>query len=59
MTQTSLAVVMDVSLRAVQKWTAGDTSPNADRLRQLAALFNKEPGWFYVDHDPDAQKVAA
>ena len=54
MTQTMLALQLGVSLRAVQKWVAGDAIPSSQTFLALAELLDREPQWFYTEPEREA-----
>lgn len=61
MTQQRIAVRLDMSMRAVQKWFLGEGQPTGHRLIALAELLEREPVWFYVakNDEPEPQEAAA
>lgn len=38
--QTQLAIEMGISQQAIAKWETGESKPRAEKLLQLAKLFN-------------------
>jgi transcriptional regulator with XRE-family HTH domain len=57
MTQQMLADLVGVSLRAVQKWVAGGSTPSATTLFRVADVLEKDPAWFFRANEPE--EVAA
>lgn len=49
-TQEWLAREINVSLRQVQKYVAGDAEPNGKRLVAMANALDCDASWFYMDH---------
>lgn len=43
-----LAREIDVTLRVVQKWRAGDGQPSGANLVKLAKALGREPAWFFT-----------
>lgn len=50
-TVDALAAEVGVSPRLVQKWQQGVVRPRYENLLKLAAALDREPAWFYADHD--------
>jgi hypothetical protein len=50
-TQESVARECGVTLRAVQKWASGQSTPTRGRLELLARTLGRDPGWFYETDD--------
>lgn len=40
--------------RAVRRWRNGEGAPDIDSLASLAVALDREIGWFYEDHEPEA-----
>ena len=53
-TQSSLARSMEMDVRAVNRWERGGITPSSRSLARLAVLLDRDPGWFYTDHDRSA-----
>jgi transcriptional regulator with XRE-family HTH domain len=53
-TQRKLAIAMEVDMRAVSRWEKGGITPSGRNLAKLAQLLERDPGWFYTDHDKAA-----
>ncbi len=51
MTQEALAREIDVGLRVVQAWCGGRVLPRWPRLVLIARALDRDPSWFYADHD--------
>ena len=47
----ALAAEIGVSPRLVQKWQQGRVQPRYDNLLKLAKALDREPAWFFTDHD--------
>jgi transcriptional regulator with XRE-family HTH domain len=46
-TSEAFARELGVTLRTVQRWRNGEGEPTAAVLIRLAALLERDPGWFY------------
>lgn len=53
LTQQQIAIRLGMSVAGVQNWYLGRTSPNGLALIALAEMLTREPGWFYVDQEPE------
>jgi transcriptional regulator with XRE-family HTH domain len=53
MTQEQLAREIDCGLRVVQEWCGGRCLPRWPRLVRIARALDREPAWFYTEHDTD------
>lgn len=51
MSKGELARAVGVGRRVVTYWEQGLHRPTDTNLALMAALFGREPGWFYIDHD--------
>lgn len=49
-TQRSLAIALDLDIRAVNRWEKGGITPSGENLAKLSHLLSCDPGWFYTDH---------
>lgn len=58
-TQERLARETGVTLRAAQKWTAGQVVPSGDKRIRIAEVFGKPPEWFWESDDHDDLPTAA
>lgn len=52
-TQESLARALNVAYRTVQGWEQGDSLPSRSNLEALAKEFDREPAFFYTNHDDE------
>lgn len=59
MTQEALARAIDVPLRSVQAWCSGRALPRWPRLVALAAALERDPSWFYAEHETGDRREAA
>lgn len=48
-TSEAFARRIDVSLRTVTRWRAGDGVPTAATLLVVADALDREPSWFFTD----------
>ncbi len=48
-TSEALARRLDVGLRTVQRWRAGETEPEGKTLVALADALERSPSWFYAE----------
>lgn len=53
-TQERLAREVDVTLRTVQFWLAGDREPKGRQLVRLADALQRPAGWFYEPEEAAA-----
>lgn len=51
MTQERLAREIGVGLRVVQAWCSGRVLPRWPRLVLIARALDRDPSWFYADHN--------
>lgn len=47
LTQQQVAIELGMSMRAVQKWFLGESTPAGNRLVALARLTGRAPEWFF------------
>lgn len=50
-TQERLARELNVSNRAVAGWCLGEAIPHASTLERVAEKLDREPAWFYTEHE--------
>lgn len=51
LTQREVGVALDMDARGISRWENGRVIPSPAKLAALAKLFDRDPGWFYTDHD--------
>lgn len=54
LSQVKLAEALGISYQQLQKYECGGNRISAGRLRQIAAIFGVEPGFFFAESEPDA-----
>lgn len=54
LTVDALAAEIGVSPRLLQKWRQGTVKPRYENLLKLAAALDRDPAWFYTDHQREA-----
>ena len=50
---------IDRPLRTVQRWKSGKSEPHGANLILLARALDRDPEWFYPDHDKSVEEAAA
>lgn len=53
-TTAELARRLEDHERQVRRWRNGETVPTFENVTKLAFVLNRDPGWFYIDHDEKA-----
>ena len=51
LTQREVAIRLELDTRAVNRWERAGIIPSPTNLVRLAKLLEKDPGWFYAQHD--------
>lgn len=54
MTSAELARRLGDHERQVRRWRNGETVPGFSNITKLSVELNREPGWFYLDHEKAA-----
>lgn len=54
MTTTEVGAAIGVHERQIRRWTLENHEPSWRYVVSLAALFGRDPAWFYLDHDRGA-----
>lgn len=58
LTQRELADLLDVDAFQVSRWERGVHRPSDETLFALAQVLDRDPAWFYTDHEPVADEPA-
>jgi transcriptional regulator with XRE-family HTH domain len=53
LTAAELARRMEDHERQIRRWRNGEVSLRPDSLARLAVELDREPSWFYVDHEAE------
>lgn len=54
LTQRELGVALEMDARGISRWENRKVMPSPAKLAALAKALDRDPGWFYTDHDPVA-----
>lgn len=54
LTTAELARRLEDHERQVRRWRNGETVPTFENVTKLAFELNRDPGWFYTDHNEKA-----
>lgn len=54
LTQQAVAMRLEMSMRAVQKWFLGESVPGGAKLIALARLLGRDPEWFFEHETEEA-----
>lgn len=54
LTAAELARRLDDHERQIRRWRNGEVTPKLDSLARLAMELDRDPSWFYMDHEAQA-----
>lgn len=54
LTKTAAGELLGVSRRQITRWLHGHHEPRYEFVASMARVFDRDPEWFYTDHEPVA-----